>query len=343
MMRRRVSIAVGLTVFLTLAGTSAGSAYWSDRVQASVSVTAGSIDVHQSGFESLGVVYSSPSETAAASITLKNTGSLAADYRMTLSGSSTTTLVGEIQVRVWERTGSGCTTMPAQAKRATWATVPAQKGQLGGGATIVYCVRTMPAAGATNTIGTVKVSLLVASSLADGKWASTFSPDSVSQEARDWTAPSRPGAPTASGTTSSATTLTWAASTDNSGSVLYDLYLVDSAGAAERVLEGVISPLEVKGLKPQTTFTYLVKARDSAGNTSEASEPVSVTTGKKNDCGDEREKMTSDDKRCPRDMNSTTRPSAGPGSADDESDATNPTPSPSPSPSSTPIPAEETS
>ncbi|KGJ79708.1 hypothetical protein GY21_04070 [Cryobacterium roopkundense] len=282
MIRGKVATAAGLTVFLALAGTSAGHAYWSDRVEASASVSAGSVAVSQTGFDTLGAVYSTGSQAVSTAITVQNSGTLAAAYTLGLgSASSPTNLAAETQVRVWPRAASTCDAVPAEAARSTWANVPALTGTLGAGRSIVYCVRTAPAAGAANTIGSVQVSLTLASSLTNGRWAATTVPATIVQATTDWTPPSRPGAPAATGTTSTATTLTWAASTDNSGAVTYDLYQTDPAGRAVLVHADVTSPRTLTGLAPNTTYVYLVKARDAVGNTSGDSERVTVTTAKK--------------------------------------------------------------
>ncbi|GHJ43197.1 hypothetical protein Cs7R123_05390 [Catellatospora sp. TT07R-123] len=95
----------------------------------------------------------------------------------------------------------------------------------------------------------------------------------------DTTAPSVPGTPTASGVTSTALPLAWAASTDSGGSGLagYDVYR--EAGATD-VLVG--SPagaaLTITGLTPSTSYTYYVVAKDGAGNRSAASAPATFTT-----------------------------------------------------------------
>ncbi|WP_027378125.1 reprolysin-like metallopeptidase [Kaistella palustris] len=84
-----------------------------------------------------------------------------------------------------------------------------------------------------------------------------------------------PTAPTlsASGTTSSTTTLSWSGATDNVGVTGYDIYngatLLGSTAAAS---------VNVTGLSASTTYTFTVKAKDAAGNVSPASNAVSVTT-----------------------------------------------------------------
>jgi chitodextrinase len=91
--------------------------------------------------------------------------------------------------------------------------------------------------------------------------------------AGDTTAPSTPTSLTASGTTQTTTTLNWTASTDNVGVTGYDIY----SGAS--LLGNVAgTSANITGLVASTSYTFSVKAKDAAGNTSASSNIVSVTT-----------------------------------------------------------------
>ncbi|WP_246280797.1 glycosyl hydrolase [Cellulomonas humilata] len=89
----------------------------------------------------------------------------------------------------------------------------------------------------------------------------------------DTTAPSTPTGLTASGTTSTATTLAWSASTDNVGVTGYDVLRNGSviASTANRSYTAT-------GLSPSTGYAFTVRAYDAAGNRSALSSAVSVTT-----------------------------------------------------------------
>ncbi|WP_421733943.1 glycosyl hydrolase [Cellulomonas sp.] len=89
----------------------------------------------------------------------------------------------------------------------------------------------------------------------------------------DTTAPSTPTGLTASGTTSTATTLAWSASTDNVGVTGYDVLRNGSviASTASRSYTAT-------GLSPSTGYAFTVRAYDAAGNRSALSNAVSVTT-----------------------------------------------------------------
>lgn len=95
----------------------------------------------------------------------------------------------------------------------------------------------------------------------------------TSSGAVDTTAPSAPTGLAASGTTSSATTLAWAASTDNVGVTGYEVLrngaVVGSTSART---------YSATGLAASTAYTFTVRAYDAAGNRSGASNAVTVTT-----------------------------------------------------------------
>lgn len=93
----------------------------------------------------------------------------------------------------------------------------------------------------------------------------------------DTTAPTAPGTPTASAVTSSSVTLSWTASSDANGVTGYDVVRVD--GTAETTATTTAgTSATVTGLAPATSFTFAVYARDAAGNRSQRSGTVKVTT-----------------------------------------------------------------
>src|SRR6218665_3557234 len=91
--------------------------------------------------------------------------------------------------------------------------------------------------------------------------------------APDTIAPTAPTL-TASGTTTTSTTLSWSGATDNIGVTGYDVYrdgtLIGSTTTA--------TTYAVSGLANATTYAFTVRAKDAAGNTSVASNVASVTT-----------------------------------------------------------------
>ncbi|MGW0836454.1 carbohydrate binding domain-containing protein [Streptomyces prunicolor] len=89
----------------------------------------------------------------------------------------------------------------------------------------------------------------------------------------DTQAPTAPTGLTSTAKTSSTVSLSWAASTDNVGVTAYDIY-----SGANQVLSVSGTSGTVTGLAASTAYTFTVKARDAAGNSSAASGAVSVTT-----------------------------------------------------------------
>jgi aryl-phospho-beta-D-glucosidase BglC (GH1 family)/chitodextrinase len=89
----------------------------------------------------------------------------------------------------------------------------------------------------------------------------------------DTTAPSVPSGLAVTGTTSNSASLSWTASTDNVGVSNYQIF---RNGAIVSSATG--TTFTDTGLSPATTYSYTVRARDAAGNTSAASTAVSATT-----------------------------------------------------------------
>ncbi|MGW0535079.1 glycoside hydrolase family 6 protein [Streptomyces sp. NPDC003032] len=91
----------------------------------------------------------------------------------------------------------------------------------------------------------------------------------------DTTAPSAPTGLKATAKTASSVSLAWTASTDNVGVSGYDVYR-DGAKVAASPVSG--TTYTDTGLSTSTAYSYTVRARDAAGNTSASSAALSVTT-----------------------------------------------------------------
>ncbi|MCZ8522227.1 MULTISPECIES: fibronectin type III domain-containing protein [Paenibacillus] len=89
----------------------------------------------------------------------------------------------------------------------------------------------------------------------------------------DTQAPSVPAGLQVTGTTSSSVSLSWAASTDNTGVTGYDVYRGTTLAASVAGTTATVS-----GLSASTAYTFTVKAKDAAGNVSAASAGVNATT-----------------------------------------------------------------
>jgi uncharacterized protein YdaL len=95
----------------------------------------------------------------------------------------------------------------------------------------------------------------------------------------DVTAPVRPGAPAVSAVTTTSAALTWGASTDNVGVTSYQIF----SGTATTPITTVTgtppaTATTLTALTPGTAYSITVKARDAAGYTSAASDPIAFTT-----------------------------------------------------------------
>ncbi|ONK10225.1 cellulase family glycosylhydrolase [Streptomyces sp. MP131-18] len=91
-------------------------------------------------------------------------------------------------------------------------------------------------------------------------------------------APTAPGRPVASEVTATSVRLSWPAATDNVGVTGYDVVRV-SGGGETAVASTAANAAAVSGLSPGTDYTFAVYARDAAGNRSDRSATVGVTTG----------------------------------------------------------------
>ncbi|MDH7446538.1 reprolysin-like metallopeptidase [Aquimarina sp. 2201CG14-23] len=89
----------------------------------------------------------------------------------------------------------------------------------------------------------------------------------------DTQAPSTPSSLAASNTTTTATDLSWNASTDNIAVTGYDVYRGNTVIAT---VAG--TSYTATGLSPDTAYSFRVKAKDAAGNESSFSNTVNVTT-----------------------------------------------------------------
>jgi chitodextrinase len=94
---------------------------------------------------------------------------------------------------------------------------------------------------------------------------------------RDTTAPSAPGNLAVGTVTASQVSLSWDASTDDSG--IIDLYQVAVSPAEGNVVSTGATSATVVGLAPSTTYTFTVRARDAGWNFSPYSSAVTATTG----------------------------------------------------------------
>jgi glucose/arabinose dehydrogenase len=91
----------------------------------------------------------------------------------------------------------------------------------------------------------------------------------------DVTAPSPPGAPTLVTSTANTATIRWTASTDNVGVAGYDVY---HDGQLCAQTDSATFTGTCMNLNPKVTYNFYVNARDAAGNVSQPSPILQVTT-----------------------------------------------------------------
>ena len=89
----------------------------------------------------------------------------------------------------------------------------------------------------------------------------------------DTEAPTTPTNLTVTGSTSSSISLSWTASTDNIIVATYDIYLDGTLKTSSATNSATVT-----GLNPSTTYTFYIKAKDAAGNTSNQSNTATGTT-----------------------------------------------------------------
>jgi endonuclease I/chitodextrinase len=104
-------------------------------------------------------------------------------------------------------------------------------------------------------------------------WGGPQAQDLFNGGSSDTQAPTTPTGLTASGTTSFSTTLSWTASTDDTGVTGYDVYQ-----NASFIGSSATTSYNVSGLASSTSYSFYVIAKDAAGNQSSASNTINVTT-----------------------------------------------------------------
>ncbi|AHI00049.1 PQQ-dependent sugar dehydrogenase [Kutzneria viridogrisea] len=104
--------------------------------------------------------------------------------------------------------------------------------------------------------------------------------DLPSAIAADTQPPTPPKNLKAGAITTNSVALSWSAATDNVGVTAYDVY---QQGQLLKSVDGKTLKATVTGLSPNTQYGFYINARDAAGNVSQASNTVQVTTAKGSD------------------------------------------------------------
>ncbi|MEV4843809.1 glycoside hydrolase family 44 protein [Micromonospora matsumotoense] len=93
----------------------------------------------------------------------------------------------------------------------------------------------------------------------------------------DTEAPTAPGRPVAGAVTTDSIALSWAPATDRVGVTGYDVHRVEGTGT-EKLGSATGTSFTATGLTADTAYTFVVTARDAAGNVSAASPGLTVRT-----------------------------------------------------------------
>ncbi|WP_314243727.1 endonuclease [Empedobacter tilapiae] len=113
---------------------------------------------------------------------------------------------------------------------------------------------------------------------AQNTWPESFNGEGGSET--DTEKPSTPTNLASSNITTSSVALTWTASTDNVAISGYDIYVNNAYNSSVSSNNGIIS-----GLASSTTYSFYVVAKDAAGNKSDNSQSIEVTTKESNPGG----------------------------------------------------------
>jgi len=103
--------------------------------------------------------------------------------------------------------------------------------------------------------------------------SNTVSVTTLANATGDTTIPTTPTNLAASGTTQTATVLTWTASTDNVGVVSYSVFQNGTS-----IASATATTYTVSGLTASTAYSFTIKAKDAAGNLSIVSNTATITT-----------------------------------------------------------------
>jgi len=262
MLRNRAIVAFGIILFLVLAGTGTAAALWSSQSGVGGTVSAATMGITQNGFENLAVEYNATTTQKVVPVTVKNTGTVASTYTLTMRGpaTSTNTISNTAIVQInTVKDAASCVAIPVSGS-VKWPTTPTYSAPLAPGASVVYCVQsTMTSTKATIGVS-MQATLTLRSTSTVGTWAASPVSITATQTSRDTEAPSAPVV-TVSATTATSTTLSWNAGTDNVAVVAHDLYR-----NGVMVASGVGTTWTDTSLLANNSYTYKLDARDAAGN-----------------------------------------------------------------------------
>jgi hypothetical protein len=128
--RARLTVIVGLSVFLVLAGSGVATAMWTSSASVTGSVTAATTSMTIGGAKPLDTQYAfagdaSHSPTIVRTMMIKNTGTAPLGYTLSISGVAGNALAPLVKLTLWTTTGACATTAGTGATTGTLASPPA--------------------------------------------------------------------------------------------------------------------------------------------------------------------------------------------------------------------------
>jgi len=145
----KLAIAVAVTGFLVLAGTTAGFAFWNASNSVSTTVGAATLSLSTTNFTSVGYTFGNETLVTTGSVTVTNTTTTTSTQTgavsVTFGPAASATLAGKVTATIWTTSAaSNCTagaTAPSGATSALWSASPVLTASLATGDSVIYCVR----------------------------------------------------------------------------------------------------------------------------------------------------------------------------------------------------------
>ena len=273
--RHPLATAWGLVVFLVLSAGGVSFAVWTAQSTLSVSASAGSFGVTQTGLTTLQSDYTSASPTITTALVIKNTGTVRSDFTYSFSVPDATVGAAFTSTTWPTSSASSCTNgaNPPTGAVVTSSAAPAGlAGTLNAGASTTFCVRERLVATAPAAAYGASIILTGTAANGTGTWAKSAAATATLRPVDDVA----PSAPTVSFSQIAATTarVDWTAATDNAGVTGYRVY-------RDNVLVATVAANPTSWvddtLLPSSTRAYKVEAMDARGNAT-TSASASLTT-----------------------------------------------------------------
>ncbi len=284
----RIPIAVGIALFMSLAGTGVASAGWStNQIGATTTITSAATTMTVGGSGSLSTAYkfagaASGSPTIIKAIAVANTGSTPLSYVLSLAGVAGNALAPSVGLTLWKSGGTTCgptvpTTGTTTGTLAAPPALPTGTTTAAAGATFTLCaatrlLTTVAAAQGLSITPTISVTGFV------GNWTTSDPDTAFTQSVYRVPEPASVTCTQGGGKGNPSIQIGWSAPVNSGTSGALTYRIVDSAVPAN-VLDGPMSTLS-STLKfndlPAGTYTIYVQALESQYGTSSAGVPLQI-------------------------------------------------------------------